>query len=170
MAIGERIRFFRRLRGMTQKQLGAELGFSDATALVRVAQYETGVRKPKAELTRAIAQLLGVSPHALSAPELDSPVGLLHTLFALEDTRGLRVSEQDGELVLRVDASQGEEAQELLELLAVWRQAASMREKGLLSREAYDEWRYRFPDFDPFEAQSGPASGSLADQFHDASR
>ena len=45
-----------------------------------------------------------------------------------------------------------------------------MREKGLLSREAYDEWRYRFPDFDPFEAQSGPASGSLADQFHDARR
>ena len=51
MAIGERIHFFRLLRGMTQKYLGTIVGFPERSADVRLAQYETGTRKPKAELT-----------------------------------------------------------------------------------------------------------------------
>ena len=48
MAIGERIHFFRLLRGMTQKYLGRALGFPEKSADVRLAQYETGSRTPKA--------------------------------------------------------------------------------------------------------------------------
>ena len=58
MAIGERIHFFRLLRGMTQKYLGTIVGFPERSADVRLAQYETGTRKPKAELTAALAQAL----------------------------------------------------------------------------------------------------------------
>ena len=65
MAIGERIHFFRILRGMTQKYLGTIVGFPERSADVRLAQYETGTRKPKAELTAALAQELSVSkPYA----------------------------------------------------------------------------------------------------------
>ena len=46
MAIGERIHFFRILRGMTQKYLGTIVGFPERSADVRLAQYETGTRKP----------------------------------------------------------------------------------------------------------------------------
>ena len=91
MAIGERIHFFRTLRGMTQKYLGMALGFPERSADVRLAQYETGTRTPKAELTSALADVLGVSPQALSVPDIDSYTGLLHTLFALEDNYGLTV-------------------------------------------------------------------------------
>ena len=79
MAIGERIHFFRLLRGMTQKYLGMALGFPEKSADVRLAQYETGSRTPKADLTAALAQVLDVSPHALSVPDIDSYVGLMHT-------------------------------------------------------------------------------------------
>ena len=65
MAIGERIHFFRTLRGMTQKYLGMALGFPEKSADVRLAQYENGSRTPKADLTAALAQILEVSPHAL---------------------------------------------------------------------------------------------------------
>ena len=58
MAIGERIHFFRLLRGMTQKYLGTAVGFPERSADVRLAQYETGSRKPKADLTAALAQVL----------------------------------------------------------------------------------------------------------------
>ena len=51
MAIGERIRFFRNLRGMTQIYLGQMVGFPEKTADIRMAQYESGSRSPKAELT-----------------------------------------------------------------------------------------------------------------------
>ena len=44
MAIGERIHFFRLLRGMTQKYLGTAVGFPERSADVRLAQYETGFR------------------------------------------------------------------------------------------------------------------------------
>ena len=37
MAIGERIRFFRNLRGMTQKYLGTVVGFPEKTADIRMA-------------------------------------------------------------------------------------------------------------------------------------
>ena len=83
MAIGERIHFFRILRGMTQKYLGTIVGFPERSADVRLAQYETGTRKPKAELTAALAQALDVSPHALDVPDIDSYIGLMHTLFTV---------------------------------------------------------------------------------------
>ena len=38
MAIGERLRFLRNLRGMTQKYLGMRIGFSESTSEVRMAQ------------------------------------------------------------------------------------------------------------------------------------
>ena len=91
MAIGERIRFFRNLRGMTQKYLGQVVGFPEKTADIRMAQYESGSRTPKAELTETLAGALGVSPLALAVPDIDSYLGLMHTLFTLEDRYGLTV-------------------------------------------------------------------------------
>ena len=95
MAISERIHFFRLMRGMTQKYLGTAIGFPEKSADVRLAQYETGTRKPKADLTNALAQVLDVSPQALDVPDIDSYIGLMHTLFTLEDIYGLTVSEAD---------------------------------------------------------------------------
>ena len=89
MAISERIHFFRNLRGMTQKYLGLQLGFPDKSADVRMAQYETGSRTPKADITAALAQVLDVAPEALNVPDVDSYIGLMHTLFALEDIYGI---------------------------------------------------------------------------------
>ena len=60
MAIGERIRFIRNLRGMTQKYLGMAVGFPEKSADVRLAQYETGARTPKADLKTALAKALDV--------------------------------------------------------------------------------------------------------------
>ena len=62
MAIGERIRFFRNLRGMTQKYLGCLVGFPEKTADIRMAQYESGTRSPKADLTNKLAEVFGISP------------------------------------------------------------------------------------------------------------
>ena len=125
MAIGERIHFFRLLRGMTQKYLGMALGFPEKSADVRLAQYETGSRTPKADLTAALAQVLDVSPHALSVPDIDSYVGLMHTLFTLEDNYGLKITEQDGELALQVDFRKNKDAARLHEMLWAWREQAA---------------------------------------------
>lgn len=148
MAIGERIHFFRLLRGMTQKYLGMAVGFPEKSADVRLAQYETGSRTPKAELTAALAQVLDVSPHALSVPDIDSYVGLIHTLFALEDNYGLKVTEQDGVLSLQVDFRKNKDAARLHEMLWSWREQAAKLQAGEISQEEYDRWRYHYPECD----------------------
>ena len=148
MAIGERIHFFRNMRGMTQKYLGMALGFPEKSADVRLAQYENGSRTPKADLTAALAQILEVSPHALAVPDIDSYVGLMHTLFTLEDRYGLKIYECDGEVHLRVDVFQGKDAARLHEMLCAWGEQAAKLKSGEISKEDYDRWRYHYPEYD----------------------
>jgi len=107
MAIGERIRFLRNLRGMTQKYLGMKIGFTEKTAEVRMAQYENGARTPKEKMIADFANELDVSPDALTVPNIESDEGLMHTLFTLEDLRGLQIGEIDGEICLRLDKFRG---------------------------------------------------------------
>lgn len=163
MAIGERIHFFRLLRGMTQKYLGMALGFPPKSADVRLAQYETGARTPKAELTAALAQVLDVSPHALSVPDIDSYVGLMHTLFALEDNYGLKISEIDGEVCLTVDVRKNKDAARLHEMLCSWREQAAKFEAGEISKEDYDKWRYHYPNLDMTQKRAEILSQKLSD-------
>ena len=91
MAIGERIHFFRSKRGMTQKYVGAQIGFDEKSADVRMAQYESENRVPKDNLVQAMAELFDVKPDALKVPDIDSFTGLIHTLFAIEDRYGLKI-------------------------------------------------------------------------------
>ena len=107
MATGERIRFFRTLRGMTQKYLGLMLGFPDNSADVRLAQYESEDRTPKAELTAQMADALDVSPKAIAVPDIDSMDGLMHTLFTLEDRKLIRILDVDGLICLRAEIFDG---------------------------------------------------------------
>ena len=148
MAIGERIHFFRNMRGMTQKYLGMLVGFPEKSADVRLAQYETGARTPKADLTASLANALDVSPQALAVPDIDSYIGLMHTLFTLEDRYGLKIDEADGEVCLKVDVRKNKDAARLHEMLCAWRQAAAMLKAGEITQEEYDRWRYHYPDFD----------------------
>ena len=139
MAIGERIHFFRTLRGMTQKYLGMAVGFPERSADVRLAQYETGTRTPKADLTAALAHTLDVSPQALSVPDIDNYIGLAHTLFALEDVYSLKVVEADGRACLQADIFQGgRQASELNKILIAWREQAAKLEAGEITKEDYD--------------------------------
>ena len=168
MAIGERIHFFRLLRGMTQKYLGMSLGFPEKSADVRLAQYETGSRTPKVDLTAALAEVLDVSPHALSVPDIDSYVGLMHTLFTLEDNYGLKVSELDEEVCLKVDVRKNKDAAQLHEMLCAWRQAAAMLKAGEITQKEYDRWRYRYPEFDTTQRWVKVPSQELSDMLVDA--
>ena len=148
MAIGERINFFRNMRGMTQKYLGQLMGFPEKSADVRLAQYETGARTPKAELTTSLANALDVSPLALSVPDIDSYLGLMHTLFTLEDRYGLHIDEADGEICLKVNVRKNKDAARLHEMLCGWHQIAAKLNAGEITQEEYDRWRYRYPEFD----------------------
>lgn len=163
MAIGERIRYFRNKRGLTQKQLGTAVGFPEKSADVRLVQYESGTRSPKSELTKVLAEVLDVSPTALSVPDIDSYVGLMHTLFTLEDLYGLRISCDTGGITLRVDPCAGKDADRLHEMLCAWADQAEKLKAGEITQDAYDAWRDHYPRQDTTQRWTGVISQELSD-------
>lgn len=130
---------------------------------MRLAQYETGSRKPKAELTAALTQALDVAPQALDIPDIDSQIGLMHTLFALEDIYGLTISETDGEVCLKISKDNGKAAEELLQMLTAWQEQAAKLTTEEISREEYDQWRYNYPKFDTTQQWANVPSKELSD-------
>ena len=145
MAIGERIRFIRNLRGMTQKYLGIAAGFDEKTADVRMAQYESGTRTPKDNLVNSLAAALEISPEALTVPDIDSYIGLMHTLFTLEDLYGLKINNLDGELCLTLDKSKGFSYLSMFEMFSAWQKEYDKLKSREITREEYDTWRYNYP-------------------------
>ena len=163
MAIGERIRFIRNLRGMTQKYLGTLVGFPEKTADIRMAQYEAGTRTPKEDLTNAVAGVLEVSPLALNVPDIDSYFGLMHTLFALEDLYGLTIEKQGDDVIFRVDPNKGKDAAALHEMIDAWATVAEEYRSGKIGKEAYDAWRYNYPQHDETQITAKVPSQELSD-------
>lgn len=133
---------------MTQKYLGTAVGFPEKSADVRLAQYETGTRTPKADLTAALAQVLDVSPQALSVPDIDSYIGLMHTLFTLEDRYGLTIVKTENGISMYADPRKGTDADELSEMLNAWAEQSEKYHNGDINRDEYDKWRYNYPKYD----------------------
>lgn len=148
MAIGERIRFFRNLCGMTQKYLGQVVGFPEKTADIRMAQYESGSRTPKVDLTTKLAEVFDISPQALSVPDIDSYIGLMHTLFTLEDRYGLTIEKTENGASIYADPKKGTDAAELSEMLNAWAEQSEKYHNGDINRDEYDKWRYNYPTYD----------------------
>ena len=99
MTIGNKIRFFRNLRGYTQDELGHKIGLQGD----RVRQYESGIRTPKADMLKAIADALDVDVAALSDINITSEEDIMHILFELEDNFSINIEKQDGKTVLVID-------------------------------------------------------------------
>ncbi len=78
----------------------------------------------------------------------DSYIGLMHTLFTLEDRYGLEVCESDGEAHLRVNIRKGRDADQLSQMLETLQEQSARLAAGEISQEEYDRWRYHYPDFD----------------------
>ena len=110
---------------------------------------------PKAELTAALAQ-------ALDIPDIDSQIGLMHTLFALEDIYGLTISETEGEVCLKISKDKGKAAEELLQMLTAWQEQAAKLTTEEISREEYDQWRYNYPKFDTTQQWANVPSKELS--------
>ena len=165
MAIGNRIRFFRKRKGMKQKELGEALGFTLKTSEVRMTQYESEARTPKEDMIRQMAYFFNVSPAALKVPDIDTYIGLMHTLFALEDMYGLTVENIDGCTCLRLKPNPeiGREFVNVGEMLDAWQKQAALYREEKITKEDYDDWRYNYPAKDSSGKWAHVISQELSD-------
>ena len=134
----------RNLRGMTLRFLGKAAGFPEKTADIRMSQYEKGTRTPKAELTQRLAEVLEVSPHALAVPDIDTPEGLMHTLFALEDLYGLTIGEFEGRTCLYLNRNAPDWFRSALN---AWKKEGQMLHNDEITHDEYNTWRYNYPKY-----------------------
>ena len=101
-------------------------------------------------------------------PDIDSYLGLMHTLFTLEDRYGLTVEIGENGASLRVDPRKGKDAAELSEMLTAWVEKAEKYRSGEINREDYDKWRYNYPQFDETSGYVKVPSRQLSDAMVEA--
>ena len=90
-----------------------------------------------------------MSPRAIAVPDIDSMDGLMHTLFALEDRRLIRILDADGLICLRAEIFEGgSQAADFEQRMRAWQEQSARYRAGEITKEEYDRWRYRYPEFD----------------------
>ena len=133
--LGDRIKFFRELRGLTLEHLGVLLGFPQAQAHTRISKMETGERKPKEPTVQALAEIFEISPVALYAPGNASEAELMQTLFSIEDRKEVVVSEQGAFINIRMRRTPA---------LETWAQQQMRCREGEITEEEYEHWRHNY--------------------------
>ena len=129
---GAWMRDIRVVRGLTQLELGEKVGLSAD----RVRQYETGYRKPKTDMIKAIASALEVQPLALTDPVATSYLGAVYAMFELEKLYDLTLTEADGVFSLQFKS---EKAQSLVKYLNVWYRALNIYKAELKQAKNTEE-------------------------------
>ena len=137
MTVGKQIKYYRKLRGFTQRELAAAVGLSAKKDDVRIAQYEAEIRKPKAERRMQLAKALHISPAALEVPNVDTLVGIMHILFVLERDYGFKIGWHDEELRIGLADVTDKVLRKGLE---EWAEQNRKLAQGVLTKEDYLQW------------------------------
>ena len=123
MSVGENIRRYRKLRGMTQAQLAEAVGLTEGA----VRHYESGIRAVKPELLESISAALVVSVNALKDYGVETAGDLMSLLVRLEDSFGIVPAADGSGLSLNPMAPHAPKAAMAIEL---WAETRAQLENG----------------------------------------
>ena len=121
MSVGENIRRYRKLRGMTQAQLAEAVGLTEGA----VRHYES-------------ADTLGVSVNALKDYGVENASDLMSLLVRLEDSFGIVPSADGSGLSLNPKAPHAPKAAMAIEL---WAEKRAQVENGEIDADEYEDWK-----------------------------
>lgn len=80
-----KIKKYRILKGLTQKELGLAVGFSAATADSRIRKYERDLIAPKDDIRIKLAKALEVDLSAISDIDVATYEDVMQVLFLLKN-------------------------------------------------------------------------------------
>lgn len=146
MTVGEKIRKYRTMMGMTQKELGAEALKGKLNAGVRINQYEKDMAVPGEDIKAKLAAVLDIDIDALSDVNIKSDEDFMFALFELEEQRGLKVSKENGKIHLVFDAPDNENFNEhLTTYLNFWANEAAKERNTDEEKAEYMQWKAKLP-------------------------
>ena len=104
----------------------------------------------------------------MNVPDIDSDLGLIHTLFAIEDLHGVRAEKQGDEVHIVFDGSKRTMNESVFKMLSAWSDQAEKLKNGEISKDQYDHWRYTFPAEDTTQIWAKVPSQALSDALVEA--
>ena len=151
MKLGNKIRKYRQLNDMSQKELGMKVGFSATTADSRIRKYESDAMAPKADIRAKIAEALNIDLEAISDIDVSSFTDIMYVLFELEEEYGLKIEKKDGKTYIVLDDS-NKDLEPLISFLTVWKGKADdlandsrrTEEEKMQAKHEYDVWKSHF--------------------------
>ena len=81
MTVGEKIKYYRNIRGISQEMLGNLSGINQAT----IKKYEYGIRNPKPDQLLKITNALGISINLFMDFDIETVSDVLSLLFKLDE-------------------------------------------------------------------------------------
>ena len=147
--LGQKIRFYRQIAGMTQKELGAACGVNEST----IRNYELGNHYPDSDTIFEISNALEISPYVLATPDPISAASSLQYLFSMEKTLDLTPTTIDGKVYLEVSSEidvNDATVAPLSNLKRMFSHWATMYEKFIneeIDEETYLLWQAKYLSF-----------------------
>lgn len=147
--LGQKIRFYRQIAGMTQKELGVACGVNEST----IRNYELGNRYPDSNTIFEISNALEISPYVLATPDPISAASSLQYLFSMEKTLDLTPTTIDGKVYLEVSSDidvNDATVAPLSNLKRMFSHWATMYEKFIneeIDEETYLLWQAKYLSF-----------------------
>ena len=145
--IGRRIRAIRVEKGLSQAELGEAMGLTAD----RIQKYENGARKPKFDMLKQFAYVLGVETIALMDPVVSNYIGAMFALFEMEELYELEVKKDGAKYSLQfgngITGTMNDYLKEWYEERETVRtrmENATEEEQETILRE-YHEWENTFP-------------------------
>ena len=147
MTLGEKIKKCRKLHKLSQKKLGLACGFLEASADVRIRQYENNKQSPKSVLRKKIVEALDIDDEAISNFNISTDIDIMHMFFELEEKLGMTIEKNDGKTLLVFDDSNNDIAT-LINYMNIWyNKKTSLPNNSEITNEQMTEyllWKTRF--------------------------
>ena len=155
MTTGEKIKYFRNMRGISQETLGQLSGINSAT----IKKYEYGIRNPKPDQLLKIANALGISINIFMDFDIETVSDVLSLLFKLDDQIDMKFeADKDDEGNFKPATVKLSFKNNLInKKLCTYMKALEIRENMINSKDEYSEEEFYPPvrSFDVSLAERG---------------
>ncbi len=79
----------------------------------------------------------------------------------------MRLDKLDDEICIRLDKGMGANYISMFEMFSAWKEQAEKLKNGEITKEEYNRWRYRYPEFDTTQRWAKVPSQELSDMLVD---
>lgn len=143
MTIGDKIKYLRKARHLTQKELGIAVGFEEKNADIRIAQYESGTRTPKPELINKFAKVLNAHVLTIMNDKTQDPVyNMIIDMIDLEEKATITlhpIEDKSSKYAMSIDNDVFNNF--LDELVSIRKELTD----GMITYEEFIEWKVNWP-------------------------